>query len=148
MKQMGLVVVVVVVLRVLSDTSQSLYSRKQSWAAVCIGIDTKIEQEIKHGKWPLPDLLLFTRVRLFVTPWTAAHQASQSFTISWSLFRLMSIESMMSAKDGRPVLPVWNCLYEFLCSFKIWTELQMRLAVIEGQFHVASYRWITGIKRK
>ena len=32
---------------------------------------------------------------LFVTPWTAARQASLSFTISWSLLRLMSIESMM-----------------------------------------------------
>ena len=34
-------------------------------------------------------------VRLFVTPWTAAHQASLSFTISQSLLRLMSIELMM-----------------------------------------------------
>ena len=32
---------------------------------------------------------------LFVTPWTAAHQASLSFTISWSLLKLMSIESVM-----------------------------------------------------
>ena len=32
------------------------------------------------------------RVRLFVTPWTAAHQASLSFTISQSLLKLMSIE--------------------------------------------------------
>ena len=29
------------------------------------------------------------------SPWTAARQASLSFTISWSLLRLMSIESMM-----------------------------------------------------
>ena len=29
------------------------------------------------------------------TPWTAALQASLSFTISWSLLKLMSIESMM-----------------------------------------------------
>ena len=28
-------------------------------------------------------------------PWTAASQASLSFTISWSLFKLMSIESVM-----------------------------------------------------
>ena len=28
------------------------------------------------------------------TPWTEAHQASLSFTISWSLLRLMSIESV------------------------------------------------------
>ena len=34
-------------------------------------------------------------VRLFVTPWTAAHQASLSVTNSWSLLRLMSIESVM-----------------------------------------------------
>ena len=31
----------------------------------------------------------------FVTPWTAAHQASLSFTISQSLLKLMSIESVI-----------------------------------------------------
>ena len=35
------------------------------------------------------------RVRLFVTPWTATCQASLSFTISQSLLKLMSIESVM-----------------------------------------------------
>ena len=34
-------------------------------------------------------------VRLFVTPWTAAHQASLSITNSWSLLKLMSIESVI-----------------------------------------------------
>ena len=34
-------------------------------------------------------------VRLFVTPWTAAHQASLSITNSQSLLKLMSIESVM-----------------------------------------------------
>ena len=38
-----------------------------------------------------------SRVRLFVTPWTAAHQASLSITNSWSLLKLMSIESVMSS---------------------------------------------------
>ena len=38
---------------------------------------------------------LLSRVWLFVTPWTAAHQASLSFTISLSLLKLMSIESVM-----------------------------------------------------
>ena len=37
----------------------------------------------------------FSRVRLFVTPWTAAHQASLSITNSWSLFKLISIESVI-----------------------------------------------------
>ena len=34
-------------------------------------------------------------VQLFATPWTAAHQASLSFTISLSLLKLMSVESVM-----------------------------------------------------
>ena len=34
-------------------------------------------------------------VWLFVTPWTAAHQASLSITNSQSLFKLMSIEAVM-----------------------------------------------------
>ena len=38
---------------------------------------------------------LLIRVRLFVTPWTAAFQAFLSFIISWSLLKLMSIESVM-----------------------------------------------------
>ena len=37
----------------------------------------------------------FSRVRLFVTPWTAAHQDSLSITNSQSLLKLMSIESVM-----------------------------------------------------
>ena len=38
---------------------------------------------------------LLSSVQLFATPWTEAHQASSSFTISLSLLKLMSIESMM-----------------------------------------------------
>ena len=33
-------------------------------------------------------------VQIFVTPWTAAHQASLSFTLSLSLLKFMSIESV------------------------------------------------------
>ena len=35
-----------------------------------------------------------SHARLFATPWTAACQAFLSFTISWSLLRLMSFESV------------------------------------------------------
>ena len=38
---------------------------------------------------------LLSRVRLFVTPWTAARQASLSITNSWSPPKPMSIESVM-----------------------------------------------------
>ena len=37
--------------------------------------------------------MLFSYTQLFVTPWAATHQASLSFTISWSLLKLMSIKS-------------------------------------------------------
>ena len=49
--------------------------------------------EISIGKDVVVQLL--SRVRLFATPWTAARQVSLSFTISWSLFKLMFIDSMM-----------------------------------------------------
>ena len=38
---------------------------------------------------------LFSRVRLFATPWAAAHQASLSITNSWSSLKLTSIESVI-----------------------------------------------------
>ena len=38
-----------------------------------------------------------TGVQLFVTPWTAAHHASLSFTIPLSLLKLMSIEPMITS---------------------------------------------------
>ena len=43
-----------------------------------------------------------SHVRLFATPWTAARQASLSFTISRSLLKLMSTESVMPS--NHPIL--------------------------------------------
>ena len=40
---------------------------------------------------------MFGCVQLFVTLWTAAHQASLSITNSWSLLKLISFESVMSS---------------------------------------------------
>ena len=48
-----------------------------------------------------------SHVQLFVTPWTAAHQASLSITNSWSLLKFMSIESVMPSNHlilCRPLL--------------------------------------------
>ena len=46
-----------------------------------------------------------SRVWLFATPWTAAHQASLSITNSQSLLKLMSIESVMPSNHlCRPLL--------------------------------------------
>ena len=49
----------------------------------------------------------FSHVHLFETPWTAAHQASLSFTISWCLPKLMSTDSVMPSNHlslCRPLL--------------------------------------------
>ena len=65
------------------------FSRQESWSGV-----------------PLPSL---SRVQLFVTPWTAACQPSLSFTISQSLFKLISIESVMPSNHlilCRSLLPL------------------------------------------
>ena len=45
--------------------------------------------------WPSVVVQSLCPVRPFVTRWTTAHQASLSFTIFWSLLKLMSIESVM-----------------------------------------------------
>ena len=36
-----------------------------------------------------------SHVQLFVTPWTIAHQAPLSSTVSWSLLKFMSVELVM-----------------------------------------------------
>ena len=50
---------------------------------------------------------MLSHIRLFGTPWTAAHQASLSITNSCSLLKLMSIKSVRSSKHlilCRPLL--------------------------------------------
>ena len=48
-------------------------------------------------QWIYVVVQLLSHVWFFATPWTAAHQASLSVTISQSLLRCMSIESVMSS---------------------------------------------------
>ena len=38
---------------------------------------------------------LLSHVQIYATPWTAEHQGFQSFAVSQSLLKLMSMESMM-----------------------------------------------------
>ena len=55
--------------------------------------------KIVEGTWELlpyfSSVQSFSHVQLFATPWIAACQASLSITNSWSLLKLMSIESVM-----------------------------------------------------
>ena len=67
-------------------------------------------------------------VQLFVTPWTAARQASLSFTISWSLLKLISIESD-NPTISSSVIP-FSCLQSFPASGSFLTS---RLFTSGGQ---------------
>ena len=57
-----------------------------------------------------------SHVRLFVTPWPAAFQAPLFFTVSWSLLRFMSIESVMLSNHLISAVLFSFCLQSFLAS--------------------------------
>ena len=51
-------------------------------------------QRVVMGREMGQSVQSLSHIRLFVTPWTAACQASLSITNSWNLLKLMSIESV------------------------------------------------------
>ena len=56
---------------------------------------------------PISSVQVLSRVQLFVTPWTAAQQASLSIINSWSLLKHTSIESVIPSNQlivGHPLL--------------------------------------------
>ena len=61
-----------------------------------------MDQEI----YSVSSVQLLSHVRLFVTPWTAAGQASLSITSSWSLLKLMSIKSVKTSNHLRLCHPL------------------------------------------
>ena len=69
---------------------------EEYWAKECFSVFLLEERVVQS----------LSCVRPFVTPWTAAHQASLSFTISWSLFKLMSIELVMPSNYPILCLPL------------------------------------------
>ena len=96
-------------------------------------------------------------VWLFATPWTAARQASLSFTVSWSLLKLMSIESMMLSRgvvyyengpNSSPSLYPQLLLCNFvvlptsltICKSAMWLALDM--GVLEDLPEQGSGNWL------
>ena len=49
------------------------------------------EGTIRSSLINMVTLLLFSCVQLFATPWTAVHQTSLSFAVSWSLLKVISL---------------------------------------------------------
>ena len=74
----------------------------QSVGSQRIGHDLATQQQLSYTYmifflWHGGGVQSLSHVQLLATPWTAICQASLSFTISWSLLKLMSIESVMSS---------------------------------------------------
>ena len=65
---------------------------------------------------------LLSRVQLFVTPWTAAHQASLSFIISLSWLKLMSIEALMPSNH-----------LVFCCPLVLWPSIFPSIRVFSNE---------------
>ena len=79
--------------------------KKDTCTTVFIAILFTITMTWKEPQFSSVQLL--SHIRLFVTPWTAAHQASLSITDSRSLPKLVSIESVMPSNHlilCRPLL--------------------------------------------
>ena len=66
---------------------------------------------------------LLSRVWPFVTPWTAALQASLSFTISQKLLKLTSIESVMPSNHMVLCRTFSSCLWSFPASGSFRTSV-------------------------
>ena len=73
--------------------------------------------------WAQPLICCFSVAQSCPTLWaprTAAHQASPSFTISQSLLKLMSTESMVSSNHP-PLAILWNSAFRWVyLSFSPW----------------------------
>ena len=85
---------------------------------------------------------LLSHVQLLATPWTTAHQASLSFTISWSLLKLMSNELVMPSNHLlSPSSPAFN-LSKHQGVFQGVSSSHQVAKVLELQLQHQSFQWI------
>jgi len=72
------------------------FSRQEQWSGLPFPF-VLISLPFSPNRLSLPvsSVQSLSRVQLFATPWTVARQASLSIANSWSLLKLMSIESVM-----------------------------------------------------
>ena len=87
---------------------------------------------------------LLSHVQIFATPWTAAHQAPLSFTVSWSLLKLMSIESVMPSNHlilCHPLL-LLPSIFPSIRVFSSELALCIRWSKMEIQHQHQSFQWI------
>ena len=80
------------------------------------GICLWVTLKILLSRFQFSSVQSLSRVRLFVTPWTAAHQAFLVITNSQSLLKLMSIELVTPPTISSSVVPFSSCLQSFPAS--------------------------------
>ena len=85
-----------------------------------------------------------SRVRLFATSWTAARQASLSFTISRSLLRLMSIESVMPSNHLILCCPLLSWNYQANQSLKLISSV-LGLFFFNGASRKLTIKHVAGV---
>ena len=89
-------------------------------------------------KFDLVVVQSLSRVWLLATPKTAAHQASLSITISVSLLKLMSIESVMPSNISSSVAPFSSCPQFLPAKFDLHTPFQAHSSSVSNTDHRAS----------
>ena len=92
-------------------------SHRKKWVHVLLFCHLKLVILIFWGTtiycFPFSSVRLLSHVWLFETPWTAAYQASLSFTVSWSLLTFVSIQRSIFSSS---VIPFSSCLQSFPAS--------------------------------
>ena len=99
---------------------------------------------LSYGYYIVVVVQLLSSVWLFTTPWTAAQQAPLSSTISLSLLKFMSIESIMLFNHLTSATPFSFCLQSFPTSgsFPMSRLLAAGGQLWELQLQHQSFQWI------
>ena len=106
-------------------------------------VDLKLLQNCLLISYHFSSIQLLSRVQLFVTPWTAAHQASLSITNSRSSLKLMSIESVMPSSHLILCHPLFllPSVFPSIRLFSNESALHIRSKVLEFQLQRQSFQW-------
>ena len=99
---------------------------------------TELEQKISQF---ISSVQSLSYVWLFVTPWTAARQASLSVTKSQSLPKFMSFESVMPPNHLLSTSPTTFNLSQHQGLFKWVSSSHQVVKVLEFQLQHKSFRW-------
>ena len=118
------------------------------WNSVGISRNAKVAEYIFLFFFNLvyiSSLQSLSHVLVFVIPWTAAHQASLSFTNSWSLLILMSNGSVMPSNHlilCHPLLLPPLIFPRIRVLFQWVSSLHQVAKVLEFQLQHLSLQWI------